>query len=175
MKKQLPFVWLWFALLLLLAACGSNQNNQTTPDAANAGGGGGMISGIFVEDLTTLIQALEAQGAAVAAVGVGGDSFFTSPEQQITVNGAQVQAFEFESVEDVDNAAASVNGNGTIIGTTTIDWATTPHFYRSGNLIVVYAGEQEDVLAALNAAMGEPFVVGTPMLPPGTDGTDDTN
>lgn len=167
----LPSFWIILLTFALVACNDSNNRNESEPgnntvNNPDSDAGEGNGSEFFVEDLTTLIQALEAEGADVAGVGVGDDSFFVSPEQIISVNGEQVQVYEFQGTEDVEDAAASVSGGGTIIGTTTVDWAATPHFYRSGNLIAIYAGEQEDVLSLLSATLGEPFVVGVPMVPP---------
>ena len=55
---------------------------------------------------------------------------------------------------------------GTIIGNATIDWVDRPHFYQQGGLIVLYAGEDEAILSALEGALGEPFVIGESSFAP---------
>lgn len=92
------------------------------------------------------------------------DPLFDAPAQWIELNGALIQLYEFADAAAAEAAAGTVSGGGTIIGTTTVDWIETPHFYRSGRLLALYAGDDEAVLSALEANLGAPFLVGVTML-----------
>src|SRR5690606_1740257 len=81
-------------------------------------------------------------------------------------DGEQVQVYVFESVEAAQEAAATVNPTGNIIGNISVDWAEPPHFYQSGSVIVVHAGESDEILRALASTLGEPFVVGSGLFGP---------
>jgi hypothetical protein len=88
----------------------------------------------------SLLAALQASGATVEA----GDSitqvFFSSEGIIIKVNGADVQVFEYESVEAMENEASQVAPDGGSIGTTMVTWMDTPHFYKAGRIIALYIG-----------------------------------
>lgn len=74
-----------------------------------------------------------------------------------------IQVYEFADAAAAEAAMNTVSGGGTIIGTTTVDWIETPHFYRSGRLLAIYAGDDQDALSALEANLGPPFLVGVSM------------
>ena len=78
----------------------------------------------------------------------------------MTVNGEDVQAFEFASAEEADTAAETVSADGSSIGTSMVGWVAPPHFYKAGKLIVIYVGSDSDVINALREAMGSQFAGG---------------
>lgn len=48
-----------------------------------------------------------------------------------------------------------------LIGTTTNTWIGTPHFYLSGDIIAIYAGNDVDVIQLLESAFGLQFEGGS--------------
>ena len=110
-----------------------------------------------VNDYVSLVDNLRAAGAAVDAAGTVSQPFFAPQGQVVTVNGEDIQAFEFPSVEEADAAADTVSPDGSAIGTSMVFWVAPPHFYKAGRLIVIYIGSDGDVIAALQAAMGSQF------------------
>ena len=92
----------------------------------------------------------------------------------LTVNGEDIQAFEFGSAEEADAAAGGVSATGSSIVTTMADgtrmasmitWVAPPHFYKAGKLIVIYVGSDNDVIDALQDAMGPQFAGGEAPTP----------
>ena len=83
---------------------------------------------------------------------------FFSPEGSIIkVNGADVQVFEYESAEALENEASQVAPDGGSIGTNMVMWMDAPHFYKVGRIIVLYVGSDEAVLSLLEKVLGEQF------------------
>ena len=113
-----------------------------------------------VNDYVSLVDNLRAAGARVDAAGTVSQPFFAPQGQVVTVNGEDIQAFEFPSVEEADAAADTVSPDGSAIGTSMVFWVAPPHFYKAGRLIVIYVGSDSDVIAALQAAMGSQFAGG---------------
>ena len=110
-----------------------------------------------VVDYVSLVDSLRAAGAAVDASGTVSQPFLAPLGQVLTVDGKDVQAFEFPSVEEADTVAATVSADGSSIGTSIVAWVAPPHFYMAGRLIVIYVGSDRDVIDALEAAMGSQF------------------
>ncbi len=95
--------------------------------------------------------------------------YFAPQGQVLTVNGEDIQAFEFGSAEDADAAAEGVSATGSSIVTTMADgsgsasmitWVAPPHFYNGGKLIVMYVGCDSDVIDTLQETMGSQFAGG---------------
>lgn len=156
MKRQILFSIL-LLLALILVACGGQSGPEPAAQETPAAGDGGIA------DTNDLLDALRAAGLDVTVTGPVDDPLFAAQAQAIDVGGAYVQIFEFEGQEAAAEAASSVSGGGTIIGTTTVDWVEPPHFYRVGRLIVLHAGSDETLLDALAGVLGEPFLIGVAM------------
>jgi hypothetical protein len=116
--------------------------------------------------LNELIDALRAAGATVESGGPIQHSFFSVEGQIITVNGADVQVFEYGSPAAAGAEAETISDDGGQIGTTMVTWVDTPHFYQKDNLIVLYVGSDELIAGLLEAALDAPIAVG-PAMPAG--------
>ena len=96
--------------------------------------------------------------------------YFAPQGQVLTVNGEDIQAFEFASAEEADAAAGGVSATGSSISrvdsetgmgvASSILWYVPPHFYKAGKLIVLYVGCDNDVIDALQETMGPQFAGG---------------
>ena len=124
-----------------------------------------------VSDYVSLVDNLRAAGATVDPAGTMSAGYFAPQGQLFTVNGERVETFEFASAEEADAAAGGVSATGTSIVTTMadrtqmasiVDWFAPVHFYKAGKLIVIYVGSDNDVINALQEAMGPQFAGGSP-------------
>jgi hypothetical protein len=73
------------------------------------------------------------------------------------MNGADLQAFEYESAEAMAKEAALVAPDGGSVGTSMVDWIDTPHFYKAGRIIVLYVGSDQAALDLLDKLLGAQF------------------
>lgn len=110
-----------------------------------------------VEDLNSLSQALSAAGATVETGDAVQQAFFTVEGKILKVNGADVQVFEYESAELMEADAAQVSVDGGSVGTSMMMWMATPHFFKSGRVLVLYVGDDAAVFDLLKGALGEQF------------------
>jgi hypothetical protein len=139
-------------LTVLLAAC--------APRAAEPASNSPDSPGSPVTDYASLVTALQAAGATVEPAGEIEQAFFPVKAQVIKVDGNDVQVFEFADEAAAADAAALVSREGSAIGTNMVTWMASPHFYRSGTLIVLYVGEDEASLSTLASVLGEQFAGG---------------
>lgn len=110
--------------------------------------------------IDVLIRGLRTHGATVVIGEVlpqPSNPFFSTSAQLLVVNGGNVSVFEYASIAAADSDAAKVSRDGSIVGSTIITWIGPPHFYKSGRLIVLHAGNSQAVLGPLEAALGPPF------------------
>jgi hypothetical protein len=118
-------------------------------------------------DTQSLIQALCATGATVEDGGTLPEiaiPIFRAPGQFVIVNGEEMQVYEFadEASAQAVREDTSAQGTDTIIGSPEVGWETPPHFFGAGRVIVLYSGDERDVLSALESVLG-PQVAGRPM------------
>jgi len=111
----------------------------------------------IVEDQASFLAALQAANAT-AEIGDSVTQDFFSPEGTlITVNGQDVQVFEYESAEAMESEASQVAPDGGSVGTSMMMWMDAPHFYKTGRILVLYIGSDEQTLTLLQSVMGTQF------------------
>jgi hypothetical protein len=110
-----------------------------------------------VDDKESFISALESSGATVEMGKSISQAFFSPEGRIIKVNGADVQAFEYESAEAMEKEASQVAPDGGSIGTSMVTWIDTPHFYKAGRIIVLYVGGDQTILSLLENMLGPQF------------------
>src|SRR3990170_4326234 len=99
----------------------------------------------MVTDYSSLVDAISSRGVLVESIKV------------ISVGGADIQVFEFQSESDAKTASLTVSKDGTEIGTSIIRWIDTPHFYTNGKLIVLYVGHNPEIVNLLESFLGKQF------------------
>jgi hypothetical protein len=124
-------------------------------DAANGAIPSGGEAG--PETLADLVAALQAAGAQVQEGNPVDQPFFSISGRILTVNGGEVQAFEFPDALQREQASRRITVEGQPSPTVMIQWLDDPHFWGVGRLIVLYVGRDEAVLDALNGVLGEPI------------------
>jgi len=129
------------AILIFAAACAGNNTTVETP---------GELVGPFDQ----LMTALGSEGFTVDPAGTISQPFFEPEGQVISLDGQEVQVFEFASEAEAASAAEMISPDGSSIGTSMMTWISPPHFYHSGKLMVLYLGENERVMAALEGILG---------------------
>jgi hypothetical protein len=114
-------------------------------------------SGGPVTDHVSLVDNLRAAGAEVEPAGNIEQPFFPVQGQVISVDGEDVQVFEFPDADSAEEAASSVSPDGSAIGTTMVSWVAPPHFYRAGRVIVIYVGSNQEAISVLENVLGGQF------------------
>jgi hypothetical protein len=96
-------------------------------------------------------------------VGIGesvSQPFFTPQGQIVRIYGEDVQVFEYGSEDEAKNETELISVDGNTVGTSMVSWFDTPHFYRSGRIIVLYVGNNSQILQILTEIIGAQFAGG---------------
>lgn len=128
---------------LFAGACSTQPADSASPD----------------EGVTTnaLVESLSRAGLQVKAAGEIEQPFWTRRAQVFTVEGDDLQLYEFADEAAATRAAEQVAPDGGSIGQSSMSWIAPPHFYRSGRTIAIYLGTNRAVLDALQSLLGAPF------------------
>ena len=141
------------ALLLMFALTVSGCANAATSVPLSTE----PAQSLAVEDKASLLAALQASDST-AEIADSVTQVFFSPEGSIVkVNGQDVQVFEYENNEAMENEASQVAPDGGSVGTSMMMWMDAPHFYKAGRIIVLYVGSDEPTLNLLTQVIGPQF------------------
>lgn len=108
-------------------------------------------------DYASLVASLRAAGASAKPGDEVDQPFFPVTGKMIEAHGEDVQVFEFADATAADAQAGRISPTGSTVGTTKVHWIGAPHFYKKGKLLVLYVGDNGQVLKALQAALGRQF------------------
>lgn len=142
----------------LAAACSSTEPPQQEELTLEPVETEDSVVGVSpVVDLETLLAALESEGLELS-IGENISQPFFSVDAQLFVPGdGSIQVFEYPDEAAMHAEADQVAEDGSSIGTSMPFWVATPHFYKAGRVLVLFVGEDAQVLAALEAVLGEQF------------------
>ena len=110
-----------------------------------------------VVDYASLHADLRARKLRVKSAGKIVQPFFNVAGRVILVNGQDLQVFQYPDAARTNAQAALVSPDGLTVATTKVHWLAPPHFYKRGKLLVIYLGDDRDVLRALEGSLGPQF------------------
>lgn len=89
------------------------------------------------------------------------DDFLSNTKKRMVIGKEALEIYLYYNNEDMEDDAKNINMNGFGYSdgnkSMIIDWISYPHFYKKGNIIVLYVGENEKIISDLNDIMGEQF------------------
>ena len=142
------------AALLLVAACGGGDGGALRPEVGGA-----------PDSTSELAQLLRDRGLAVEEVGEVSCPFFSGTALELIADGDVVGTLEYVDPTELLAEAKRIQPGGRKIETqvgdrvavTDIAFNEPPHYFRSEHMIVLYAGSEPALLAALEEAFGPQF------------------
>ena len=84
-------------------------------------------------------------------------SMFLVKPIRITANGNMIAIYEYSSHAELEKFARTISSDGYQIGLSFVSWISKPHFFKSGNIIVEYIGENSNIIKDIKSIMGKPF------------------
>lgn len=140
------FALLAIALVMLACSAGPAVSEETDRESATN-----------PQTPPSLAEALEEHGAIVGRTDEVDQPFFSVPGVILSVDGEDVQVFEYESERARRDESELISDDGRTIGTQSVHWIGNPRFWAHDRLLVLYLGENEDVIAHLSALLGSPI------------------
>jgi hypothetical protein len=108
-------------------------------------------------DFNKFIEELELIDVSIGMGDSISQPFFTPQGQIVRLNGEDLQVYEYRNEEEATDEAKLVSADGNSVGTSMITWIDTPHFYQSGRIIVIYVGNNPQVIETLTELLGLQF------------------
>ncbi|HVQ39768.1 MAG TPA: hypothetical protein VMS31_19665 [Pyrinomonadaceae bacterium] len=120
-----------------------------------------ILVGKSATEYTRLIGRLRAQGATARITREKvRQPFFSVPGRILKVNNEAVQVLAYSNIATAESEAKRVSVDGKTIGNSKPSWMSTPHFFKSQKMIVIYVGDDQTILKTLQAVMGHQFAGG---------------
>ena len=180
LRNARPLWAVLFATALLVSACGGDST-PTAPSGEEAldgsqdlsqlddraADGTGDAPGIAPGEPNPAAPLTSVDGLVQQLQGLGADvTYDTDPLEEglfgtaahvLRVDGHEVRAFVYDSVEDLKADAARISPDAGMLGDTPVRWMEAPRFYARGSVMVLYVGVEERVIETLETLLGQPF------------------
>jgi hypothetical protein len=162
MNKSFYAYWAIVSLLLLNGSLCFGTSADASPVGLSANKGNSHVArGKSPKEYARLIAKLRAQGARASSTGERvRQPFFSVSGRIMKINNENIQVFEYSNPATTQSQAKRVSPNGKTIGATKPSWMSTPHFFKSNKLIIIYVGDDQVILRILRAELGEQFAGG---------------
>jgi hypothetical protein len=163
-KKGRPYYSCWAIMSLLLLA-GSQcfgrstdaHRSELSPNKANST----VPRGKPLNEYARLMGKLRARRASVKSTKEKvRQPFFSVSGRIMKVKNEAIQVFEYSNPVATESQAKLVSPDGKTIGNSKPSWMSTPHFFKSQKLIVIYVGDDQTILRILQAVIGNQFAGG---------------
>lgn len=150
MTKALPIAFVAVSMLagtvLARTASPPPHGSATAPDEAEE-----------ETDLDELCAALEEAGFATEVGDEVEQPFFAVTGRFLRLDGDDVQVFEYPDAAARRADSETISADGRTIGGAKPMWIGTPRFWAGGRIIVLYLGDDEQVIEALSGVLGGPI------------------
>lgn len=130
---------------------------ETAVGAVNTLAASTEVQTAVVQDFNSLVAALQTAGLTVETGESVTQPFFTVPGQTLKINGQDIQVFAYDTAQAMEAEAAQIAPDAGTIGTSMPSWVSDPHFYKLGNMLVLYVGQDQKILDILSGFLGPQF------------------
>lgn len=93
-----------------------------------------------------------------------GKGYFTVDYDKYILDIGEFQVYEYtsEQKENIVTDLRTITKDGMVINGQKISWSSKPHYYKKGRIIVIYDGDNKDMLSLLENILGAPFIGNKP-------------
>jgi hypothetical protein len=148
------------AFVVFAASCTGTQAEKASPSRTTSTGTSPFSpSEQQAAEYSAFIQGLEAAGFEVRPEGR--IRFFEDivgvPTRVVSLDGAEVWAMQYPTTASFRRIRSSVSPHGDEVGSAIINWGDAPRYYGSGRLLVMYFGDRQRTLEALELLLRPSF------------------
>ena len=125
------------------------------------------LSPKIITDYSSFLDYLRDSGASIKEQGeTSWDLFYYAKRRIVEVDGIHIQVYEFATTQDMEVNASGVSRYGTqitkdwgdgMISSVFVNWIGSPHFYKAGQIIVIYVGNNYAIISLLQNGFGKQF------------------
>lgn len=85
-------------------------------------------------------------------------NYFTGRETDYMAGNDIVRVYEYGSPKDLDGDIKKISKNGLTINGTNANYTRAPYYYRKGNSLIMYEGNEPSYINQFNSMYGSPLI-----------------
>lgn len=96
---------------------------------------------------------MESLGYKVEIIAKDKD-FFDAPKFEVKINNHKISAYDYEEMSTLEKDTSGITEKGLVVSGTKVEWNEIPHYYKKGELLVIYDGKDIELINSLDKVMG---------------------
>lgn len=154
MKRLIVFISV-ILVLFSFSGCEKYQslsisNKKTKEQSINA-------SNSSIKDANEFIKLMENANYKIKEAKLDDKGELSGTLRRVEVKGNPVRIYEYRNSQEMELDAEKISKDGCTIGYGIYEWKAAPHFYKSGNIIVHYLGDDNKIMGTMEKFMGSQF------------------
>lgn len=85
-------------------------------------------------------------------------NYFTGNETDYMAGNDIVRVYEYGTAKDLDGDIKRISQNGLTINGTNANYSRAPYYYRKGNSLIIYEGNEPSYVNQFNSMYGSPLI-----------------
>lgn len=141
-------------IMTSFVGCSNGVNSQVNSENKVSQSGLEIAKVLNTQELTKL---LEQYGYNAKATKDDKQGIFSGALTIITIDGDIISAYEYKNNQQMEQEARTIGSDGSKIGNALYDFKSKPHFYKKGNIIVSYIGDNKETIKKIEQILGQQF------------------
>lgn len=96
---------------------------------------------------------MESEGYDVKIISKSKD-FFDAPKFEVEIGANKLSVYDYEDMTTLEKDISAITENGYVVSGTKLNWAKEPHYYKKGELLVIYDGDDTEIINYLDKFLG---------------------
>jgi len=154
MKKTLVII---FAILIGISFISCTKESSSKISIEETVSQDSILVNTTIENTEEFIVLLEKSGYKTNATKEKKTNFLSGNLTTIDIDGNTIGVWEYKNNKEMELDAKTIGIDGSTIGNTIYEFTSSPHFYKSGNIIASYFGDNKAIIKTLEKLMGQQF------------------
>lgn len=112
---------------------------------------------VYVKNTEEFINSISKLGYKARVTMIENKNFLSGALTVVNFHNDDIAVYEYKNNQQMEKDLKSISADGSMMGYAEIDWAKPPHFYKNGNIIVLYAGEDKEIKRVIQKLVGIQF------------------
>jgi hypothetical protein len=111
-----------------------------------------------VTDTQGFLQFMKESGYKIETSKINGKGVLSGKLTRVEIVSDTLEIYEYKNIQEMEQDAKRISTDGSVIeGGGIYEWKATPHFYKGGNIIVFYLGDNKGIMDKIEQVMGKQF------------------
>jgi len=112
---------------------------------------------VKVQNTKDFIKSLENSGFKPKTTKQVNEGLISGDLTIVNINEDTIGVYEYKNNEEMEKGAKPISSNGSMIGGAIYEWISKVHFYKNGNIIVLYMGINIETIKEIEKLLGKQF------------------